>query len=100
MPLRHGRLTRSFSLGQSARSIVCVRLDCNKLNGSMPTEDGLLGASEVDGLDAAGLLELGGDSSAGGSTGGSVDGRDKGALLGRSGSQLPGGVAESTGSLS
>lgn len=66
----------------------------------MPTEDGLLGASEVDGLDATGLLELGGHSSAGGSAGSSVDGRDKGALLGRSGSQLPGGVAESTGSLS
>ena len=64
------------------------------------TEDGLLGASEVDGLDATGLLELGGDSSTGSSAGGSVDGRDKGALLGRSGSQLPGGVAESTGSLS
>lgn len=65
------------------------------------TEDGLLGASEIDGLDAAGLLELGGDSSLGGScAGSSVDGRDKGALLGRSGSQLPGGVAESTGSLS
>lgn len=66
-----------------------------------PTVDGLLGASEVDGLDATGLLELGRDSSLGGSCArGSVDGRDKGALLDRSGSQLPGSVAESAGSLS
>jgi hypothetical protein len=64
------------------------------------TVDGLLVAGEVDGLQAAGLLELGRDGSLGGSTRSSVDGRDKGALLSRSGSQLPGGVAESTGSLS
>ena len=69
--------------------------------GAELTVDGLLGASKVNGLDATGLLELGGDSSLGGSCARSgVDGRDKGALLGRSGSQLPGSVAESTGSLS
>lgn len=65
------------------------------------TEDGLLGAGKVNGLDTTGLLELRCDSRFGGSNdtrAGSVEGRDKGALLGRSSSQLPGGLAESTGS--
>lgn len=83
-----------------SRSLACIPpSELNPIE-SIHTVDGLLGASEVNGLDTTSLLELSRDGGLGGSAGGSVDGRDKGALLGRSSSQLPSGVAESTGGLS
>jgi hypothetical protein len=94
--------TRSFSRGQSARSVAsCQPLGLHTvLFVIMHTVDILLVTGEVNGLDTA-LLDERGSSFGGlgeGRPGGSVDGRDEGPLLdGGSLGGLPQGGAESSG---
>lgn len=64
------------------------------------TVDGLLGTGEVNRLDTAGLLELGGNSRLGSSSSTRTQSRHESALLGGAGYQLPGSLAEGTSSWS
>jgi hypothetical protein len=102
MPLRHWQTHKKLLLWPVGTlcllsSALFDRVFCNRNQWLQLTIDFLLGAGKVNSLDTASLLELACNSRPGSSSSTSPQRRDKGALLGRSSSQLPGGLAESAG---